>query len=579
MIRITRSVLLAGTAMAFLAGCDSTGSSNQAPPSELLPTAHGPGGYQGAVGQPLVDSIGVVVYDAQGNELAGVAVTFSAGAGSGSVSPTVVVSGADGVAKTRWTLGTAAGDQAVIATAGGATYRFDAHVTPGPAALVSVAPTATSLVLGERKPLVATVTDSYGNPVTATVTWSSSAPGVATAANGSVQGNGSGTAQITATVAGVGSASATVTVTRPTLQSLSTGSHNYGMCALDAAGTAFCWGGSSASQTSFGPRPVLIPGGQHFTRVSTNGALACGLTATGQAYCWGTLGTNEGGLVTSASPQAVGGTRTFSDFSVGSSYEGSPLSSYPTNCGISGGALYCWQNRNGVIPDAAQPMATGTSFTALTAGSAHTCALAADGVPWCWMLDTDLQLGRPYNTCSGGNQIWNCLTPAPIASGQTFASVRAGGNETCGRDTGGTVYCWGYANDNVLTQAQPVQCRLRPVQFRYDAQCTATPTQIQTTPALATVVPGWESMCGLTAAGAAYCWGGNAYGQLGNGTTATSTTPVAVAGGRTFATLASGEGFYCGIDTAGQVWCWGKNVNGQLGNGTTTNSSVPTAVF
>src|SRR5690606_40726684 len=69
---------------------------------------------------------------------------------------------------------------------------------------------------------------------------------------------------------------------------------------------------------------------------------------------------------------------------------------------------------------------------------------------------------------------------------------------------------------------------------------------------------GGSHSCGLTAAGDAYCWGGNDGGALGNGTAGgKETEPTAVVGGHVFQDLALGWGFTCGLDDAGEVWCWG----------------------
>src|SRR5204862_2751579 len=85
--------------------------------------------------------------------------------------------------------------------------------------------------------------------------------------------------------------------------------------------------------------------------------------------------------------------------------------------------------------------------------------------------------------------------------------------------------------------------------------------------------------CGLIGGGAAYCCGGNYVGQLGDGSTTNSSTPVPVAGGLNFSALTTGVGGHtCGLTMSGAAYCWGGNHIGQLGDGSTTLSSIPVAV-
>jgi hypothetical protein len=79
---------------------------------------------------------------------------------------------------------------------------------------------------------------------------------------------------------------------------------------------------------------------------------------------------------------------------------------------------------------------------------------------------------------------------------------------------------------------------------------------------------GGYHICGVTPAGEAYCWGPNFSGQLGNGTSSDSDTPVAVSGGLSFASLGVNESNSCGVTTSAQAFCWGGNSHGQLGIGT-----------
>lgn len=80
---------------------------------------------------------------------------------------------------------------------------------------------------------------------------------------------------------------------------------------------------------------------------------------------------------------------------------------------------------------------------------------------------------------------------------------------------------------------------------------------------------GQFSSCGLTAAGKAYCWGHNAGSGLGS-------FPAPVPGNLTFQSLSSGAETTCGLTTGGVAYCWGLDNLGEFGNADSADSSVPT---
>ena len=84
-------------------------------------------------------------------------------------------------------------------------------------------------------------------------------------------------------------------------------------------------------------------------------------------------------------------------------------------------------------------------------------------------------------------------------------------------------------------------------------------------------------------AGSGFCWGRNSSGQLGDASSSNSSVPVAVdtsgvLAGKTLTQVTSGAYYTCALDSTGAAYCWGSNANGQLGNGSTTDSAVPVAV-
>ena len=91
------------------------------------------------------------------------------------------------------------------------------------------------------------------------------------------------------------------------------------------------------------------------------------------------------------------------------------------------------------------------------------------------------------------------------------------------------------------------------------------------------VTAGATHTCGITATGA-YCWGDNAYGQLGTGHEQSSSVPVAVTGGVTFASVSAGDGFTCGVSTSGDGYCWGRTPYGQSESGRPLHTDTPTPV-
>jgi alpha-tubulin suppressor-like RCC1 family protein len=184
---------------------------------------------------------------------------------------------------------------------------------------------------------------------------------------------------------------------------------------------------------------------------------------------------------------------------------------------------------------------------AFAGGSSHSCGVDLNGAGYCWGDNTSGQLGDGTTSMSA--------VPRPISGGLSFAMLAASGSSTCGLSTTGTAYCWGVNN------------------------APSVPTAVSTTLTFSTIASGLSHQCALTTEGIAYCWGNNTSGQLGDGTTVTSTSPVPVSGGRAFVDIDS-EGYHtCAITRDGQGFCWGANSFGQVGDGSVaTPVTRPVAV-
>lgn len=182
-------------------------------------------------------------------------------------------------------------------------------------------------------------------------------------------------------------------------------------------------------------------------------------------------------------------------------------------------------------------------------------------------------LGVAANGSLGVTTNVNLCAPLPdpaSLSGSSYdraSQLAAGDSSTCALATSGNVYCWG---DDAYGQ-------LGDGTGGGGARTRAYPVQ-SLSGTITQLVSAGVSVCALKSNNTVSCWGANYYGQLGNNTTTDSATPVAVSGLSDATKLAAGRSWVCGVRQGGSVGCWGSNYDGQLGNGTTTESHVPVAV-
>ena len=316
-------------------------------------------------------------------------------------------------------------------------------------------------------------------------------------------------------------------------------------CALLRDGGATCWGSNKYQElgdrtlTLNRSTPVLVTGidgatpSATATQISSGDYHTCLVLETGAASCWGynIFGQLGDGTLTSRLTAT-------------------------TVWGLDGG------------PKSAKAVA-------ISAGSDHTCAVLSTGGATCWGNNSVGRLGNE-------NVVGDSSTPVPVtgidgSTDATFAvAISASSSHTCALMRTGAIRCWGYNGSGELGDDTTVN-RSTPVLV------LGVDGSIPSATAVAISV-GSSHSCAVMRTGGVMCWGFNAYGKLGDATTVNRTKPVPVSGlggaNDAFAAVAisAGDAHTCAVLTTGRATCWGYNAYGELGNANTATSSIPVAV-
>ena len=478
------------------------------------------------------------------------------------------------------------GTVTVIASSGDKQGTATLTIVPAAtAATFTVTPASATLVVGYQLRLVAIARDANNNQIYVPTTWSISDSSKAVLNGAIVTGVAPGTVTITAT-AGDTTAQATITVkTAEPLPLASVSAGRASACGIGTAGAVYCWGldhygargDGTVSDTLAHPLPGVVSGGRAFTSVSVGQDHVCGLVS-GVAYCWGANMYGQLGVGPAAPtcpyygnsaqcsnvPLAVSIPSPVRQISVGDR----------STCAVTSANLtYCWGDNSlgqlGVgsvtsIPAPASPSTGGVPFVSITVGRTHACALSTDGRAYCWGMDHFGQLGAPVKTTCTDifGRTWPCSSvPLAVSGDWTFTAISACGDHTCALTAAGAAYCWGSNANGELGLGT--------------LATTLAPARVSGGIAFASLSAGDGTTCGVTSSGAAYCWGTN-FGQFGSTSTGSpSTTPTLVAGGVSFVNISAGQSLVCGVATSQRAYCWGYNWLGQLGVGNPAPSPFP----
>jgi alpha-tubulin suppressor-like RCC1 family protein len=343
----------------------------------------------------------------------------------------------------------------------------------------------------------------------------------------------------------------------------------YHTCARKVDGSLWCWGLNDSGQLGDGTTvnkssPAQVTAlGTTVAEVALGERHTCARKTDGTLWCWGynifgQLG--DGSTTNRSSPVQV--------TALGTTVAEVALRGLHSCARKTDDSLWCWgyniygQLGDGTTTDRSTPVAVttlGATVAEVALGSRHTCARRTDATLWCWGRNAYGELGDGTTT--------NRSTPVEVTVlGTTVAEVALAGHHSCARKNDATLWCWGQNASGQVGDGTTVQ-KNSPVEVTALGATVALPAA------------GEDHTCARKTDATLWCWGYNFYGQLGDGTTTNKSTPVEVTAlGTTVADAALGSTHSCARKTDGQLSCWGYNAYGQLGDGTTTSKATPTAI-
>ncbi|MBI5508645.1 MAG: hypothetical protein HY903_07820 [Deltaproteobacteria bacterium] len=334
-------------------------------------------------------------------------------------------------------------------------------------------------------------------------------------------------------------------------------------CVLLDDGSVKCWGGNTAGQLGQGNTrqlgdhagemgddlpPVNLGAGRTATAVAAGGEHTCALLDGGAVKCWGDNATGQlgqgdavdrgwgaGDMGDNLLPVSLGTGRTATAVAVGWEH---------TCAALDDGSLKCWGDnaggqlgqgdvltrgdQAGEMGDTLLPVSLGAGRTAaaVTAGGLHTCALLDDGSVKCWGDSVYGQLGQG-DVLTRGDQVGemgDTLLPVSLGAGRTVTAIAVGFVHTCALLDDGTVKCWGFNAYGELGQGATGNLGDAPGELGDNLLPVSLGTGRTATKIVAggndTVSRG-NNACAVLDDGSVKCWGGNSYGQLGQGDTLT----------------------------------------------------------
>lgn len=358
-----------------------------------------------------------------------------------------------------------------------------------------------------------------------------------------------------------------------------------------------------STSLAVGSRPATGDGGhpdpvvrQHTAAIASGGGHSCVITTEQTVKCWGynssgelgaghtrSIGDAAGEMGEDLPVVDLGAGRTAHFVDAGVQHSCALLDDATVKCwggnssgqlGISGGS-----GRRGDVPgqmgDALPRVPLGDRVIEIAAGGAHTCALLEGGEVKCWGSNLQGQLGSPSLVTTAPGVVAT-LSPIDLGTGRTATAITAGSAHTCALLDSNAVKCWGAnasgqlgigTTESMGDDADEMGDSLPTVAFGGVTQIKA-------------ISAGDDFTCAVLVAGGVKCWGLNDAGQLGQGATTSvgdqpgeiaATAPVFLGSGRQAVAVSAGESHACALFDDGGARCWGRNIYGNLGLGDADN--------
>jgi Bacterial Ig-like domain (group 2)/Regulator of chromosome condensation (RCC1) repeat len=310
----------------------------------------------------------------------------------------------------------------------------------------------------------------------------------------------------------------------PTLSVVRFGMYHF--CGLARDGLAYCWGENDFGELGDGTTidrsvPVPVSGGIAFDSIALGAVHTCGLTVNRVVYCWGA---DERGQL-----------------------------------GIGGATDTCGHIRCSMVP-----RRVDGEYKAIAAGGTDrvgqfsngvgiTCGLSVESMVFCWGYN---ELGG-----IGDGSYTDRNSPTPVHGSKTAVAVAVGSSHACLLEPSGEADCWGSNGYGQLGLTLPSTAEFFCRQGDLESACTNSPQRIVTEQRFRSLVASDDVTCGLSAFGAAFCWGENGFGQTGIGEfTRGVAAPVRTVGSRTYLTIRAGLSTVCGLTPRHKGFCWGNGV-------------------